>query len=63
MKDGTVAQPSYSALTYTSATPATATVDTKGVVTGKQAGNTNITIKLGESATAPTVICPVTVTA
>nr|DAF90885.1 MAG TPA: hypothetical protein [Siphoviridae sp. ctnMR5] len=62
MKDGTTAQPIYTALTYTPAQTSTATVSASGVVTGGTAGNTTVTIKLTSDETLQT-ICNVVVTA
>ena len=45
MEGGILAQPDFSALTYTSGSDTTATVTETGVITGKQAGDTDITVK------------------
>lgn len=62
LKDGTVAQPVYTAMEYSSAQASTATVGESGVVTGKAAGDTVVTIKLKEN-NAISCSCPVKVTA
>lgn len=49
------------AVTYTSATPATATVSASGLVTGVAAGTVNITVKTTDGN--KTAVCAVTVTA
>lgn len=53
MDGGILAQPDFSALTYTSGSGTIASVSETGVITGKQAGETDITVKnenLGLSA-------------
>lgn len=62
MDDNSLEQPVYTDLTYVSAAPATATVDSNGVVTGVAAGNTEVTITL-KNDPAKTTTCTVTVTA
>lgn len=49
------------AVTYTSATPATATVSATGLVTGVAAGTVNVTVKTTDGN--KTAVCAVTVTA
>lgn len=64
MPDDTLAQPTYTDLTYVSAATATATVTSAGVVEGKQAGSTTVTVTLTKAdASTLTVPCAVTVTA
>lgn len=64
MPDGSTVQPVYSDLTYVSKTPATATVDTNGLVKGVAAGTTEITVTLTRSTGGNLVAyCNVTVTA
>ena len=45
MENNILAQPDFSALTYTSGSDTTAIVSDAGVITGKQAGETDITVK------------------
>lgn len=64
MKNGTVSQPDYSSMTYTSSASSTASVDSSGRVTGVAAGNANITIKYTkEDGTVYTATAAVTVVA
>lgn len=63
MPDDTLAQPTYTDLTYSSAATSTATVTSAGVVTGVAAGNTTVTITLTKAdSTTLTTTCAVTVT-
>ena len=63
MPNDTLVQPTYSDLSYTSAATATAEVNANGVVTGKAAGSTTITITLTKAdETTLTTTCAVTVT-
>lgn len=61
MPNGELVTPDYSALTYQSQATGTASVDTKGVVTGKAAGSTTINVSITNKPSV-TAICPVTVT-
>lgn len=63
LRDGTVAQPVYSSLTYASAAAGTAKVDNNGVVEGVAAGNTTVTITVPDVTPAVKATCTVTVTA
>lgn len=60
MKDGSMSQPDLTALTYQSAADATASVSTAGVVEGKTAGDTEITITCTEPALTAKVDVSVT---
>ena len=62
MKDGSLVVPDYSLMSYQSATPATASVSSTGVVTAAAAGSTNITCTLTADNTKKAIV-PVTVTA
>lgn len=63
MPDDTLAQPTYTDLTYSSAATSTATVTSAGVVSGVAAGNTTVTITLTKAdSTTLTTTCAVTVT-
>lgn len=62
MKNGSLVVPDYSLMTYTSSTPATASVGDTGVVTALAAGSTNVTATLIADNTK-TASVPVTVTA
>lgn len=63
MPDDTLAQPTYTDLTYSSAATGTATVSSAGVVTGVAAGSTTVTVTLTKAdSTTLTVPCAVTVT-
>ena len=64
MPDDTLAQPTYTDLTYVSAATATATVTNAGVVEGKATGSTVVTVTLTKADDSTlTVPCNVTVTA
>lgn len=62
MPNGEVVQPNYADLTYQSVAQGTASVDTKGVVTGVAAGNTTINVSI-TSRPDIKAVCPVVVTA
>lgn len=60
--NGQMVQPTYSALSYQSSVSATATVDKNGVVEGKLAGDTDITITLAKAdGGSISAVCKVTV--
>lgn len=64
MDNGSVLTPTYTDLEYVSETPATAEVSESGLVTGKAAGETEITVTLQKSESETlTAVCNVTVTA
>lgn len=64
MADGSLAQPTYTDLTYVSGSTSTATVSASGVVTGVAEGDTDVTITYTKpDGTKLTTVCNVTVTA